>query len=91
MTQAAQEDSIPLNTLDDFVKCLYVWHKRKVDLLKHMTEIPDGFEVKVGEGPDLVLTGDVLAGYKAGLALALIELGTLPFAVEFDESPATTG
>jgi hypothetical protein len=36
-----------------------------------------------------MLSGDVLKGYQMGLALALIEVGTLPFMAEPVEPPNT--
>ena len=40
------------------------------------------------EGIQLVLQGDTLEGFRAGLSLALVALGTLPFAVETEDVPA---
>lgn len=82
---------VDVNSLDQFVQALVAWHRVKTDLLKHMQQIPEGVEITadVGEGPQPI-SGDVMKGFKFGLAFALGELGTLPFEVEFeaDDEPA---
>lgn len=89
MTEATKEapvspPTIEINDLEQFVRIMAGWHGQKVKTLKHMLEIPDGTEMIVGdESPTkVILTGDMLAGFKAGIELSLIELGTLPFVYE---------
>ena len=77
MTQS--QETIYVESLDDFVHMLVSWHSRKCAILKHMMDLPEGSSMQVGEGEPVALTGDMLAGFKAGIQLALIELGTLPF------------
>lgn len=77
-------ETIEIDSLDQFVKILTAWHSQKVAVLEHMLTIPEGSEMVVEGEPasPVVMTGDILAGFKAGLGLALMELGTLPFLCE---------
>ncbi len=94
MNQATQEApvapaTIEVENLDQFVQMLAGWHDQKVKTLKHMLEVPDGTEMVVtGASPmTVILAGDMLVGFKAGLELALMELGTLPFLYEVEPEP----
>lgn len=98
ITEITKGETVPISSLDNFVKLLTGWHMNKVQTLRHMMEIPEGSEMTTGEdGAVLKLTGEALAGFKAGIELSLMELGTLPFSVEFepesanDEGPASGG
>lgn len=89
MTEATQEApvapaTIEIEDLDQFVKILASWHAQKVKILERMLTVPDGTEMVVtGDEPvTAILTGDMLVGFKAGLNLSLMELGTLPFGYE---------
>lgn len=84
-TTNAQTDLVEINDLDKLVQALTGWHSSKVALLQHMQAIPEGVEITadIGNGP-VPLSGDLLAGFKFGINFALGELGTLPFAAEFD-------
>lgn len=89
MTQDIQtNDTVPVEDLDTFVKLLTEWHNNRKAVLGHMLTIPEGTEVSVNDGELHVLEGDLLKGFHIGVTTALIELGTLPFAVEFDEASA---
>ena len=77
MTQS--QETIDVGSLDDFVHMLVSWHSHKHAILTHMLDMPDGTSMQVGEGEPVAMTGDMLAGFKAGIQLALMELGTLPF------------
>ena len=82
-------DTVEVDNLDHFVAILTGWHTSKVKMLQHMTTLPEGTEMESESGTKLVLSGDVLAGFQAGIGLALMELGTLPFAAEPEaDSPA---
>lgn len=87
MTQENQ-DTLVIEDMNQFVQILVAWHSEKVKVLEHMMEVPDGTVMETN-GIDATLTGDLLAGFKAGIELALMELGTLPFAYE-TESPEAT-
>jgi len=72
------KEILEVSDLDQFVEMLTSWHKRKVAILEHMRTIPEGTEME-DDGHSVILTGDMLTGFKAGLQLALLELGSLPF------------
>lgn len=79
------EEVVQITDLDSFVRALVHWHTNKVAMLKHLAEIPEGTEMVVGDDTPIVLEGDILAGFKAGLETALIELGELPFSFELED------
>ena len=87
-TPETKTDLIGVTDLDTFVALLAGWHGKKVETLKHMIDIPEGTEMTTisadGTQIGVVLTGDMLAGFKAGLELALIEMGELPFLAEME-------
>ena len=86
MTQENQ-DTLVIEDMNQFVQILVAWHSEKVKVLEHMLQVPDG-SVMETNGTKATLTGDLLAGFKAGIELALMELGTLPFAYETDPPEA---
>jgi hypothetical protein len=79
---------VPITDLDSFVRALVHWHTNKVAMLRHLAEIPEGTEMSVGDEAPIVLEGDILAGFKAGLETALIELGELPFSFTLEDEAA---
>ena len=79
-------DNVEVTDLDQFVKLLAHWHTAKVNVLKHMLEVPETAEVSIGDGEPIPVTGDFRKGYQLGLSLALSELGELPFVAELEES-----
>lgn len=79
---AQAQDLVALNSIDLFAAHLVAWHTRKVAMLEHMLNIPDGTEFTVniaGDEKIVTLTGDALVAFRGGLAIALTEMGTLPF------------
>ena len=86
MTQENQ-DTLVIEDMNQFVQLLVAWHSEKVKVLEHMLQVPDG-SVMETNGIKATLTGDLLAGFKAGIELALMELGTLPFAYETEPPEA---
>jgi hypothetical protein len=89
MTDKKPLDLVQIPDLDTFTTLLSNWHKTKVAMLEHMLNLPDGSEMVVNgddEAP-VVMTGDMLAGYKYGIQLSLMELGTLPFIIETVDQP----
>lgn len=87
----AEPATVEMKDLDQFVKVLTAWHSKKVKVLEHMLGLPDGTEMVVDgdEAKPIVMTGDILVGFKAGLDLALMELGNLPFLYETEPEAAT--
>lgn len=75
-------DIIVVEDLDQFVRMLTAWHNSKVATLEHMLTVPEGAEMELPNGTRIELSKDHLTGFKAGLTLALIELGCLPFVAE---------
>jgi hypothetical protein len=87
--EAQRPETLEIADLDMFVRILHQWHAGKVQLINHMLTIPEGTEMILGDNEQSVtLTGDVLAGFKAGLELALMEFGSLPFVVEVEPDSA---
>jgi hypothetical protein len=79
---AQSSDTIEVDDLNKFVKLLTRWHGGAVKRAEHFLQVPEGQEIKIGEDAELVLTGDTLRAFKAGVNCALMQLGTLPFAYE---------
>ena len=79
--------TLVIEDMNQFVQILVAWHSEKVKVLEYMLQVPDG-SVMETNGIKTTLTGDLLAGFKAGIELALMELGTLPFAYETDPPEA---
>lgn len=75
-------DIIEITDVNQFVGILAAWHSKKVAVLEHMLQVPEGTEMSVDGQDPLILTGDMLAGVKAGISIALMELGSLPFIAE---------
>ena len=82
-------DTVEVEDLDQFVHHLIGWHTSKVNVLQHMMAIPPGSEMQTDEGAPVIMEGAFLEGFRAGIALSLMELGNLPFTAESDPvSPA---
>ncbi len=75
-------DTVEIQDLDQFVRMLTAWHNSKVATLEHMLTVPEGTEMELPDGSHIELSENHLRGFKAGLVLALIELGSLPFVAE---------
>lgn len=86
MTQENQ-DTLVIEDMNQFVQILVAWHSEKVKVLEHMLLIPDGTVMEL-DGTDHNLTGDMLIGFRAGLSVALAELGSLPFMYETEAEDA---
>lgn len=95
MTQPEEQKVMPLpetvevDNLDQFVQILTAWHAEKCAAVQHLLEVPEDTAFEIGE-ESLVLTGPALAGFKFGLEMAMMQLGTLPFVAELEEEPAAT-
>ena len=74
--------ALMVDDLDTFAAILTDWHAAKVKTLEHMKDIPAGSEVSFNDGPATVMEGPYLEGFKMGIELSLMELGTLPFFTE---------
>ena len=77
-----KSETVVVADIDQFIQLLSGWHQNKVKNLEHMLEVPEGVEVEFNDEGTQILTGDLHKGFLIGLSLALMELGTLPFAAE---------
>jgi hypothetical protein len=83
-------DTLYIQNIDHFIQLLAGWHQNKVKTLEHMLTVPEGTEVTFNDEGPQILSGDMLKGFVIGLSLGLMELGTLPFSAEIEETPAST-
>lgn len=72
--------------LDQFVRLISAWHASQTSRAKMLLGIPEGTTFEV-DGQDIVLTGDTIKGFKLGVEMVLMCLGTLPFVTQTDEAP----
>jgi len=85
----APNEIVQIDDIHQMVVILTKWHEKKVATLEHMREIPEGTVMVVDDDTKITMKGKFLDGFKAGIQLSLIELGTLPFAVENSATEAT--
>ena len=78
---------VEVNTLDQFVRFLTQWHMEKCAAVQHLKEVPDGATFEI-DGKELVLTGANMEGFKFGIEMTLMQLGTLPFVAEVEDETA---
>ena len=90
-TQAAgaapKPETVEVEDLNQFVALLTGWHTNQVAAIRHMLSLPEGATFAVDD-KELVMVGDTLKGFKLGLEMALMQVGTLPFAVETEDDAA---
>lgn len=86
-----KSETVVIADMDQFIQLLSGWHQSKVQALEHMLGVPEGIEVTFNDEAPQILSGDLHKGFLMGLSLALMELGSLPFAAEVDDeaNPAT--
>jgi hypothetical protein len=81
-------ETVEVDDMDTLVKLLSRWHSQRVKRCEHLLQMPEGIEMQVGDEPPFRVEGNILKGLKAGINLALMEFGKLPFAFEMEpESP----
>jgi hypothetical protein len=80
---------VQIDDIHHMVTILTTWHEKKVAILEHMREIPEKTVMVLDDDTKIVMEGKFLDGFKAGVQLGLMELGTLPFAVETPAVEAT--
>lgn len=94
MVNVAQSDIIDIETIEQFAAYVARWHQLKLKSLEHMLAIPEGSEATLninGTETTVKLEGAALEGFKAGVQLAMIDIGNLPFVSSVegeDETPA---
>ena len=79
-----KDNILYIDSLDQFINILHIWHGRKVKVLEHMLTIPESTEMEL-DGKTIQLSGDVHTAFVEGIKLSLNELGTLPFTVEQED------
>lgn len=83
---------VPVDNIEHFAKIVAAWHGDRVGKIRHLLTVPAGATFEIGEGTEakeIVLTGENLDGFKFGVEMALMLIGTLPFLAEFEEDPAS--
>ena len=81
-------ETIEVETLEQFASIMSGWHGNRIQRLRHMISIPLGSKVQVDDGKHLLMKGNLRKGFILGLQIAIGELGTLPFAAQYDEPKA---
>lgn len=84
MTATEQEDMAPIQNLDQFAMLVAVWFDNAHAQGKQLLNIPDSQPAMIdfndGQGEqELILTGDMLTGFKAGVIAMASTFGELPF------------
>ena len=77
-------DIIEIDDLSQFVQILTSWHAEKCALVQHWLAVPEDTAFEIND-ETLVLTGPALAGFKFGIEMAMMQLGTLPFIAEIED------
>lgn len=77
---------VEITSLDQFAALLAHWHKHTTAVLEHMLQVPEGTELTMDNKPPVIMTGPFRDGFCAGLSLALIEFGNLPFVLNSEDT-----
>ena len=80
----APEGKTAIQDINQFASLVANWHQAKMGALKHLLEVPEGTTFTVGEDK-VVLEGAVLAGFKFGVELAIMQFSYLPFVAEIED------
>lgn len=83
----ASPEVVPIKDMNQFVQVLVAWHSERCVAVQQLLTVPEDSEFQVGEQPPVVLTPEVLAGFKLGVEMAMMQLGTLPFVAETEDAP----
>jgi len=86
---ATASDTLFIDNVHTLVQALVAWHDNKVQILEHMMTIPSGTEMLINDTDTVVLDGEALKGFCAGITVALSELGNLPFDYSVDPEPVS--
>ena len=79
-------DVIEVADLDTFVAYMAAWHSERCALVQHFLGIPEDTVFEIGD-KKLTLIGPALEGFRLGIEIAMMQLGTLPFAAEVEDEP----
>ena len=83
-------DTVEIDDLNGFVQILIAWHAEKCGVVQHLLSVPEGTAFEIDDrvnAEQLILSGDTLKGFKFGIEMAMMQLGTLPFVAEFEDAP----
>lgn len=67
-----------LTSMDMMAALVTSWHTQQMGRLRHLLDIPEGTTFEIGD-TKLEVCGDVLAGFKFGVELAIMQFKDLPF------------
>ena len=81
---ATPPEQVEVTNLDHFVRLLVAWHSKEVHRAQQLLQVPVGTAFTIGE-EELVLEGPALAGFKFGVEMTLMCLGSLPFVAQVEE------
>lgn len=91
MNQKVQQQEasklLPIEDLNTFIQLLTAWHQKQVATIQHLSEVPPGMGVQIGEDPPFTMEGDVHKGFLLGINMSMEYLGTLPFEAEYEAEP----
>lgn len=79
------DDTYAVDDLQHFVLLLQDWHTSNVKRLEQLLTIPEGSEVSLDTEEPITLEGEVRQAFVMGVTIALMALGTLPFAAEYED------
>lgn len=74
-----EDHLIEVHSIKEFFEYLSSWHNSQVKQLEHLLDIPEGTEIHLDDGAEITLEGEALDAFQAGVSVALMQLGTLPF------------
>ena len=78
-------ETVAINNLSDFLDHFVTWHNKQIDTLNHISNIPEGGEVIIGDNETLIMSGDVRKAFQLGINLGVSYLGDLPFVAEVED------
>ncbi|MDU9399018.1 host nuclease inhibitor protein [Pseudomonas sp. zfem003] len=67
--------------LREIAEALITWHASKVQKLEAVLDTPADTEIRLGENDPIVLTGEALRGFRAGMAVAKEWFGKFPLSI----------
>lgn len=83
--RSAEPDKVDVTDFNMLAQLLIRWHGRKVKSCEHMLQMPEGQVIQIGDDPEMTLSGDLHRAFTAGVNMALMEFGILPFTFELED------
>ncbi|WP_309296042.1 host nuclease inhibitor protein [Metapseudomonas otitidis] len=71
--------------LRQIAEALITWHASKVQKLEAVLDTPADTEIRLGDNDPIVLTGEALRGFRAGMAVAKEWFGKFPLSISHDD------